>query len=145
MMPMRILILEDDPFRVKEFEKILQREGIDCSIFPDSAGFLRELALFPADVRLISLDHDLSPVGRPCGVMSIDCGCAAVEFMKGMKPICPVIIHSQNIAEANTMAETLRLHHWEVTLVCDPPEDVEGSWIEHSWTDLVLREWDATQ
>lgn len=137
---MRILILEDDPFREQEFRRLLKTEGLDFSLCSDPLDFLRELAFSSADVKLLSLDHDLSHVERSCGVMSLDCGCAVVEFMKGMKPFCPVIVHSQNEIAAAKMSQALKEAGWKVEVVSDPPE-AEGSWIELSWIELIRRGW----
>ncbi|MBF0498666.1 MAG: response regulator [Candidatus Riflebacteria bacterium] len=133
---MRILILEDDACRRRLFQMILESDGFEFTICADPIDFILELAFSASHIGLISLDHDLSEIKRSCGMMSQDCGCAIVEFMKHMKPICPVIIHSQNELARENMAEALKQSYWNVLTICDSP-DVEGSLINNSWIELI--------
>ncbi|MBF0501340.1 MAG: hypothetical protein HQM09_14465 [Candidatus Riflebacteria bacterium] len=133
---MRILILEDDPSRRKLFQVMLEAEGFEFNICADPMEFLREL-VFPASrIWLISLDHDLSEIKRSCGVISLDCGCAVVEFMRRMRPVCPVILHSQNESARAHMAESLKQADWTVSTITDS-HDLDGSWIKNSWLELI--------
>ncbi|MBF0501938.1 MAG: hypothetical protein HQM09_17500 [Candidatus Riflebacteria bacterium] len=133
---MRILILEDDPVRTQMFRSVLDAEGFEYLICTDPVEFLSELVFSVGNIWLLSLDHDLSRVERSCGTISIDCGCAVAEFMKRMRPVCPVILHSQNVLGREKMAETLKQANWSVSTVTNSPE-LEGTWIENSWIEMT--------
>lgn len=133
----QILILEDDPFREREFIRQMQMNRFHCSIHADPIEFLKKLLQEPSRICLISLDHDLTRLERSCGTLSQDCGCMVVEFMKSIEPICPVIIHSQNDFAASVMIKQLKETKWYV-LDLRNWDDSNGNWIEKAWIKLIL-------
>src|SRR3989339_736564 len=119
---MKVLLLEDDPFRMQAFQEVLVAADIDHTMCADPIDFILELVTNAEDIQAISLDHDLSRIERPCGSLTFECGCAVVAVMKRIKPFCPVILHSQNEFAAATMTTALREAAWNVAVVTDPPE-----------------------
>ncbi|HOY66620.1 MAG TPA: response regulator [Candidatus Ozemobacteraceae bacterium] len=133
---MKILVLEDDPFRISIMKALLKKERIPFSICPDPIDFLVELTFKSAETTIISLDHDLSRIVRPCGIYSFDCGCAVVRFMSRMKPVCPVLVHSRNDQERLRMIEDLTGAGWLAQPVIEDPTN-ETNWVESAWIEAI--------
>ena len=91
-----ILILEDDPDRVRRFSRVLRREAPACPVLVgrDAHRMAAEVGHLLAVARLISLDHDLEPESAvaPDPGDGLDVVRALVQFPQP----CPTLIHSSN-------------------------------------------------
>ena len=94
----------------------------------DAPRMIAWLRLHLAEVALLSLDNDLID---PDGV-SVDLGEGrdVADYLTGLSPSFPVVLHTSNSGAASTMAEALREGGWSVSRVV-PMNDIE--WIPGPW------------
>lgn len=127
---MSIFLLEDTESRIRRFAEL----GLDIVVRNDAFDAVAYLHAHRAEIRLLSLDHDLKPHETPCGNLGIACGCFVVDFLNLMEPFCPVMIHTSNEVGANVMKHRLTGHGWNVIWVKSElpyPDD----WIQTLWND----------
>jgi len=129
----RVLILEDDPYRIERFRAVL--ESIDrpagFRIWSSAAKMINDLDAYLPAAGLISLDHDLEP--RPGEFEDPGDGMDVVRFLTTRQPSCPVIVHSSNLERAAVMVRDLTAAGWQTTRVIPLPEQ----WIENDWASAV--------
>lgn len=124
-----LLLLEDNDERIAAFEAAVRDLGEDWRLITwhDAPTMLAECESYFADVRLISLDHDLNPkvgcVGDP------GCGLDVAKLLASHLPFCPLIIHSSNADRAWSMHNELRFAGWQVERVGPIGDD----WIVKLW------------
>ena len=98
---MRILILEDDPIRMKIFNRKLFNHTIDhAEHAADAIDFLKA-----NKYDLIFLDHDLGDT--QINFDPEDCGMLVAQYIAANNIETPVIIHSFNVVAAGKMLELL--------------------------------------
>ena len=110
MMSNRILILEDDPYRIKKF-----LNAIPNAIIVSTAATAIDLLQSIRPFRYVFLDHDL---GGDVYVDEADknTGSEVVRCLCTLNPtiIDKIFIHSLNIAAAKNMATALRQAQYNV-------------------------------
>jgi hypothetical protein len=133
---MLLLILDDDRTRLRGFDEITSRLGVDWVVkaWRDAFSMTSELDRHLAGAQLISLDHDLykdSPSDPDPGS-----GRVVADYLSKRKPTCPVIVHSTNTDAAWGMHNALRAGGWAVELVhhLNQPK-----WIEELWLPAATR------
>jgi CheY-like chemotaxis protein len=132
-----ITLLEDDPVRIAAMTAVL-RELLPSArpiFFEDARQMLAWLGAHLGDVDLISLDHDL-PVRRDAENRLIDCGTGreVADWLGGVPPTCPVIVHSSNEPCAAGMMAVLQEAGWPCRRVY-PYGDL--AWIHGAWAEAV--------
>ncbi len=130
-MPKRtIAILEDDARRIAAMREVLAAGFADFPLLLlwDAPKLIAWLRLHLAEVALLSLDNDLIDPNE----VSVDLGEGrdVADYLAGVTPAFPVILHTSNTGAAFTMSETLRERGWHVSRVA-PTGDVE--WIHGPW------------
>jgi hypothetical protein len=129
-----ILILEDDEDRVRGFESAVASLGHDFKVrtWRDAPTLIAEAPACFAGACLISLDHDLEPLG---GEPDPGTGQDVAEFLSLHPPMCPVILHTSNFDGRLAMHNRLRAAGWTVATVLPR----EADWIEASWLPIAKR------
>src|SRR5262245_29013477 len=109
-----ILILEDNPARSDLLRRAVSQLGgaFDLRIWPDAHSMIRECQEFFPSAALISLDHDLNPL--PGNSADPGTGLEVARFLGDFQPVCPVIVHSQNMEKVWSMHNELRFAGWKV-------------------------------
>lgn len=130
-----IAVLEDDPGRVEVMARWLKdRLWMYEHFFSDDPdtliGHIRPRL---NDVLAVSLDHDLH--GRPDGNTTVT-GMMVAEYLTGVPPTFPVLIHSTNEREAARMRLLLKRKNWKVKSVV-PFDDT--NWIGAEWYPTLAR------
>lgn len=132
-----IAILEDDPDRVAAMSAVLGEllPSARPVFFEDAPTMLAWLGEHLGDVDLISLDHDL-PVRREGEGRVIDCGTGrqVADWLAGVPPTCPVIVHSSNEACAAGMMAVLGEAGWPCRRVY-PYGNL--AWVREAWMGVV--------
>lgn len=132
-----ILILEDDPNRIREFNQCLCECCIGHNIVafdnaPDTIEWLRDHL---EETVLICLDHDLGPNRiRGSDVFDPGTGRDVADYLASRKPHCPIVIHTTNSLAAPGMILTLEDAGWSMARVV-PYDDLE--WVRADWLDCV--------
>lgn len=128
-----ILILDDDEIRLERFTRIINeispRSPVRC--WRDANKMMGEAAAYLSGARLISLDHDLYPVGQAGGDPGD--GLMVAKFLASRPPQCPVIVHSSNGDRATMMIGELEFAGWNVRRVAPLGSD----WVENYWAAVV--------
>jgi ADP-ribosylglycohydrolase len=128
-----ILILEDNPARVARIRHALASlgPGFDLRVWSDAHSMCVECeALFP-NTALISLDHDLNPA--PGATRDPGTGLDVARFLGDFLPVCPVIVHSQNMERVWSMYNELRFAGWAVEQAGGLGVDwSEAAWLRHA-------------
>jgi len=143
-MPKCIAILEDDLRRIDEMRRHLDVSAseLEYHFFEDANEMIAWLREHLADTIVMSLDHDL-PLrfedGRP---IDFGTGRQVADFLIGVPPSCPVIVHSSNMTAAAGMVFALQQAWWPVTQVY-PCEDL--AWIAATWMPELLRRCSRSQ
>jgi hypothetical protein len=130
-----LLLLEDDPDRVKRFTAALSRVGapLPLQLWRNAWTMIREVGPLLPHARLISLDHDLDP--EEGGSEDPGTGWDVTRHLAALAPACPVIIHTSNSTRATWMEGEFELGGWEFHRVAPLGDD----WIERDWRRLVRR------
>ena len=128
-----ILILEDDPDRLRRFARALRREapGVPVVTWRDAHRMADEVGPCLASARLISLDHDLEPEAP--GSPDPGAGVVAAKALVAHLQPCPVLIHSSNGGRSDWMAGEFELGGWDYLRVAPIGE----RWIEEYWRRVV--------
>jgi hypothetical protein len=135
----KIVILEDDPYRIQEMISCLceQFPGVEVVTFdnaPDMIDWLKENL---EGTRIICLDHDLGPNRSRHGeVFDPGTGRDVADYLATREPICPILIHTTNSLAAPGMAMVLNDSGWYHLRVL-PYCDLE--WIRESWIIDIIR------
>ncbi len=104
-----IVILEDDPARIRRFTEVLNAINPLLAVvcWRSAKTMIREIGQYLDYAQLISLDHDLYPwtgdIDDPGD------GLEVAKYLSMKKPKCPVIIHSSNADRARMMAGEFEL------------------------------------
>src|SRR5687767_4871495 len=103
-----LLLLEDNDDRIAQFRSVVQEMRSDwhLEVWTDAPAMLSACEQHFAQVRLISLDHDLNP--QPGSILDPGTGRDIARLLASHLPICPVIIHSTNADAAWSMHNDLR-------------------------------------
>jgi hypothetical protein len=130
-----ILLLEDDPDRLRRFAAVLNQiaPALEVRTWRSARLMLAELPDCLTAARLISLDHDLSPWEGDHDDPGD--GVEVVKFLVTHAQPCPVIIHSSNRERSDWMAGDLELAGWNYRRVAPLGED----WIEAYWAAVARR------
>jgi hypothetical protein len=109
-----ILILEDNQARAALLRHAVAElgPGYSARIWSDAPSMRAECEAYFPTAALISLDHDLTP--PPCAKVDPGTGMDIVRFLGEFPPVCPVIVHSQNMELVWRMHNELRFAGWEV-------------------------------
>ncbi len=129
-----IVILEDDARRIAAMREVLAAGFADHPLFLlwDAPKMIAWLRLHLAEVALLSLDNDLID---PEGVsVELGEGRDVADFLAGLAPSFPVVLHTSNSGAAITMSETLRESGWSVSRVA-PVDDL--AWIPGPWARRI--------
>lgn len=125
-----IAILEDDARRIAAMREVLTAGFAELPLLLlwDAPKMIAWLRMHLAEVALLSLDNDLID---PNGVATdLGEGRDVADFLAGVPPTFPVVLHTSNSGAAFTMAETLRERGWSVSRVA-PVDDL--AWIHGPW------------
>ena len=132
-----VVILEDCPGRLAELRaclaELLPRH--DHVFFDNAAEMIAWLKDHLAEVVFISLDHDL-PLRQFRDGRRVDAGTGrdVCDFLAGLPPTCPVVVHSSNDFFAPGMVGALCDAGWPNWRVY-PFED--HAWVRKSWAERV--------
>ena len=125
-----IVILEDNDERQQQMLARLRDRLPPCPVvfFKSAHQMLAYLPEQLANIRIISLDHDLEPEHPtdPDPGTGRDVSNCLIEHA----PCCPVILHSTNVHAVIAMEADLHEHGWQVTRVT-PYDDL--TWIDREW------------
>jgi len=124
-----ILILEDNGARVALLQHAITElgAGYELKIWNDAAAMCAECEAFFPSAVLISLDHDLNP--QPGATTDPGTGMDVARFLGDFPPVCPVIVHSQNVELVWSMYNELRFAGWTVKQAGGMGTD----WSETAW------------
>jgi len=133
-MPRTIAILEDDTGRTSAMRELLDAHlsQFEHRFFISADAMIEWLAIHLDHLLIISLDHDLEPIGQA----NPGTGRIVADYLAMKKPRCPVIIHSTNRHAVVGMKQTLEDAEWLVTTVM-PYEDLQ--WVGEAWWPLMLQ------
>ncbi len=129
-----VLILEDDPDRIRRFRSTLQVlvPAATVVVWSDAHAMIREVQPLLASAKLISLDHDLyAPAGSPDPGDGLD----SARYLVSLPMRIPVIVHSSNADRSSQMVGEFELAGWPCTRVLPFGAD----WVESEWRDQVAR------
>jgi ADP-ribosylglycohydrolase len=109
-----ILILEDNPARVELLQNAVSELGPEfvVKVWNTVPGMMAECESYFPTTALISLDHDLNP--EPGATGDPGTGVEFARFLGDFAPVCPVIVHSQNMERVWVMFNELRFAGWIV-------------------------------
>jgi ADP-ribosylglycohydrolase len=124
-----ILILEDNEARAELLREAVATLGDNYSIktWSDAGSMCAECEEYFAETALISLDHDLNP--KSGAADDPGTGLDVARFLGDFLPVCPVIVHSQNMENVWTMHNELRFAGWTVAQAGGMGTD----WSQASW------------
>jgi hypothetical protein len=127
-----VAILEDNAERIFEMRKCISGLLPDAKqiYFDDAAAMMNWLSDHLGEVVLISLDHDL-PVDGDHGT-----GRQVADFLAGLAPTCPAIVHTSNEFFGPGMMSVLNDAGWPVARVY-PHSDID--WIAAGWSDQIRK------
>lgn len=137
-MPGVIFILEDNPARIVEMNRVLDDElpGFGRHYEDDETLAINWLKEHQAEIALVSLDHDLDSVTRAGEHRTIDHGCGrgVVDYLASQTPTCPIIIHTSNVTAGDGMYFALHRAGWPTFRVY-PAE--HHDWIGGAWLQQI--------
>jgi hypothetical protein len=130
-----IIILEDNPDRLREFESAVHQLGSSYRLrtWRDANRMMAECHDALGDAALISLDHDLNKEHDHSPDPGD--GVAVASFLARLPQICPVILHTSNAERVWSMHNELRFGGWESERVMP----LEADWIARSWLPQARR------
>lgn len=134
-MPKCILILEDNADR-REAMRWWAEDRLpmyDLVMTDDPAEFVAHSRERWADILTVSLDHDL--YDRPDHTTELT-GMRVVDFLVDQPPAFPVLLHTSNRQDGETMRARLTDRGWRVNWVT-PFDGVE--WVGGDWYPAVKR------
>ena len=128
-MAMLIAILEDNADRVLAMKKWLddRLSVYDRFVTDDPHELIGKLRERMEDVLGVSLDHDLHE--RPDGSTELT-GMMVADFLATQPPRFPILLHTSNVRDGETMKQRLLSKEWRVTWVT-PFDDT--TWIGNDW------------
>ncbi len=129
------LILEDNAGRVDNFIRAVSscQSLIDIRTWRIAEHMIRDLPeLLPA-AKLISLDHDLYRLED--SDPDPGTGRQVADYLSGLTPLCPVIIHSTNTNAAWGMHNQLTHAGWKAEIIHHLDEP---GWIQERWLPMAL-------
>lgn len=112
---MAILLLDDDPNRIREMRRCLSAKSPHSVVihFDNAPELIAWVKMHAAEVELFCLDHDLGPNRTRQGeLFDPGTGRDVADFLATLKPICPVIVHTTNSLAAPGMAMVLKDAGW---------------------------------
>jgi ADP-ribosylglycohydrolase len=124
-----IILLEDNPERVQQFESAVRQLGPDyrLRVWRDTERMIAEFHEVLADAALISLDHDLTKEHDDSPDPGD--GVQVAEFLARLPTLCPVILHTSNSERVWSMHNAFRFAGWRAEHVMPFGDD----WIARSW------------
>lgn len=124
----KLLLLEDNAERIAQFRAAMVEAfpNWQVQVWDNAPEMLVNCEACLDETRLISLDHDLNPLGTSG---EPGCGRDASKFLAGHLPFAPVIIHSTNADAAWSMHNDLRFARWRVSRVGPIGEE----WVNRLW------------
>lgn len=130
-----ILILEDSDSRIAGFKRAVKALGPDWTLhlWHDAPGMIAECGDLLPTAAIISLDHDLMPRGDAAAEQDPGNGLQVALHLAGLKPACPVLVHTSNAERRQRMFRELQSACWKVEAVVPGAAD----WIEYLWTPRV--------
>ena len=133
--PRLIAILEDNVDRTAAMIAALtgRLSQFEHVITNDPGELIHILKTRMDDIVLVSLDHDLHE--RPDQSTTLT-GMMVVDFLVTLPPRVPVVLHTSNVRDGETMKSRLREQGWSVTWVT-PFLDTE--WIGADWLPVVRK------
>jgi len=138
-MAMKIVILEDDARRAEAMrDRLTDRFYQFEHLFFDSVNEMKEfLRDHFHEVIAVSLDHDLEfKVDAAGQLYDPGTGREIADFLAGLRPSFPVVIHSTNSFGAVGMESVLQDAGWETYRV-SPFDDLQ--WVHASWFPTIRR------
>jgi hypothetical protein len=138
-MPMKIVILEDDPRRTEVMrDRLADRFHQFEHIFFDSSNEMIDYLKAHLDnVIALSLDHDLLlKVDDAGNTYDPGTGRDVADYLATVPPLFPVIIHTTNHSGAVGMEAVLQEAGWQACRV-SPFGDLE--WVHESWFPAIRR------
>ncbi|HZW34294.1 MAG TPA: cyclic-phosphate processing receiver domain-containing protein [Isosphaeraceae bacterium] len=138
-MPMKIVILEDDPRRTEVMrDRLADRFNQFEHIFFDSSNEMIDYLKAHLDnVIALSLDHDLIlKVDDAGNTYDPGTGRDVADYLATLRPLFPVIIHTTNHFGAVGMVSVLEEAGWQTCRV-SPFGDLE--WVHESWFPAIRR------
>jgi NAD+-processing family protein with receiver domain len=131
-------ILEDTTDRIEKMRVCAATilPALELVFFGNAFEMIEWLNTHLNEVSLISLDHDL-PL-RDANGKSVDCGDGrtVADYLAGIPPTCPVIVHSSNADCAAGMFFALERAGWPTKRVV-PVNDLV--WVERDWIAELQR------
>lgn len=108
-----IVVLEDESWRTNQMRRVAHDSlaEYECWFFDNASELQSWLGLHLWRTRLISLDCDLDTVDAHTEG-NVGSGSDVVDYLAGLAPACPVIIHSSNAMRAPAMHLNLTLAGW---------------------------------
>lgn len=134
-----VAILEDCPGRLAEMRPCLAEllPQYEHVYFDNAAEMIAWLGEHLCETVLISLDHDL-PLRQERDGRPVDAGTGreVADFLAGLPPTCPVVVHSSNEYFAPGMMRVLREAGWPLRRVypCD-----EHAWVRRAWAEEIVQ------
>jgi ADP-ribosylglycohydrolase len=124
-----ILILEDNPARAALLHHAISQLGSEYAVkvWNNVHSMRAECEPYFPDTVLITLDHDLNP--EPGASADPGTGVELAQFLGDFAPVCPVIVHSQNVERVWSMFNELRFAGWIVQQAGGMGTD----WSEAAW------------
>lgn len=119
-----VLILEDDPQRRAEFERVATTMRLRVKVWDNAERMRAECEKYFSDAALISLEQDLGQPGEDPGT-----GLDVAKFLAEKRPVCPVIVHTTNTDRSFSIYNELRFADWNV----DRVSPITERWIDKQW------------
>jgi hypothetical protein len=135
----KIVILEDDPYRIQEMIHCLLElySGVKIVTFDNAPDMIDWLKEHLDEAKIICLDHDLGPNRSRHGkLFDPGTGRDVADYLSTKKPVCPILIHTTNSMAAPGMITVLDDSGWSNSRIV-PYCDLE--WIHDAWIIDVIR------
>jgi len=132
-----IAVLEDNQERIELMKACLEDRfhQFEHRFFANAQEMIAFLKENLQRVLLLSLDHDLEMIPKSNGkCFDPGDGKQVAEFLAGIAPSCPIILHSTNSDSVQGMTRLLRTAGWKTIRVI--PTD-GNNWIEAIWLRAV--------